>query len=108
MLKNDRKATQEAQVELFEDPHRTIRKPEKRSDGGELPLETVSRCPNDRYRHKQQPGERQQNVDWVEVTPLEQASSSIEVNIGMYMVRVCQGFDRGAFADVCRTLKELC
>lgn len=85
----------------------------QKSVGRGLPLPAISRWLNSRCQCIPLSDEQRQPVNgWVEVKlserPLEQPELPIEVNIGLYVVRVRQGFDRSAFADICRTLRELC
>lgn len=70
-------------------------------------------CDKNRREKKAEP--TAESVTWLEINAISQkregqafGPSPLEVHIGVYEVRVFPNFDRTLFADVCRTLSELC
>ena len=71
----------------------------------------------DKNRRERETPESQDPVTWIEAGVSERSrktnpqvfnSCTVEVCIGPFVVRVSSGFDRAMFADICRTLSELC
>ena len=105
--------TREDKDRLVEEARNSGQTQKERCTSRGIRLRTLRSWICTKNRREKKAGRSAVPVAWFEVneradTRAIRPCTAMEVCIGLCVVRVSFGFDRALFADVCRTLSELC